>query len=186
MGLREPFGVVFPALFIGFREKDDVARQRHFVFRKQHDGLGEDRESAFEIDGAAAVDVTVLGDSSEWIYGPLVALHSHYVGMRGQQDGLLAAISAQSGDEMGLAGFGRGNDVDFKAQPLEPGGQEFRDRAFLARRVAGVDANQLGEQIGGVVRLTKRAGGGHRHEQKRAQPRESDHFVSIAFQPASS
>ena len=84
-----------------------------------HNGFGENRDAAFEIDGAAAVQVAVFHQAGEWVDGPFVALDPDHVGMRGEQNRFLAAIAFSRAIRGVLPGSGVGNNVDFESQRLQ-------------------------------------------------------------------
>lgn len=143
--------VVLAAFLIGFGKKDNVAREFLLFFRDTQYRFREYRNAAFEIDGAASVDVTVFDDSGEGIEGPFLAFNTDHIGVRRDENRLLAAIAPQPRDEVGLGGIGSGDDVDFKAQWRELRFQKRRHLRFVTGRVAGIDADQFLEQERGVV-----------------------------------
>jgi hypothetical protein len=74
--------------------------------------------------------------------------------MSGKEERALAPISAKTSDEVRFAGFRRGNDVDLEAERLELRGERLRHLPFMSWRVAGVDPNQLAQELrGGITAL---------------------------------
>ena len=103
-------------------------------------------QAAFKVDSAAAPDVAVFNEASEWVHRPFLTLNSNHIRVSCQQDGLLAAVAAQPGNEMGLSFLRGGDDVDLEAQRFEFGFEEFREFAFVAGRVACVDSDHVGQE----------------------------------------
>ena len=164
MVFGESGGVELAAFFVRFGEENHVAGEGDFVLREEHDGLGEDGESAFEVDGATADDVTVFNDAGKGIDGPLFPLDSDDIGMGREQDRLPAAIAFQAGDEVRFVGIGGGDDIDLKAEGFEFGLEERRHLGFVAWGITRVDADELGEQFRGVIDLRERGDAGKAEE----------------------
>ncbi len=183
MILGKPSSVVSPALFIGFGEQNDIACERNLVLREHHDGLGEHSQTTFEVDGASAHDVSVFDDTGKGIDGPLFAFDAHDIGMAGKQDRLLASISFQARDEVGFLRIRCLDDIDLQAEWGELGLQKRRDLRLVAGRIAGIDADDLSQQLSGVIQLL--GGLQYRHGSKKCDGYQgvSEHWLpSITFQ----
>ena len=109
--------------------------------------------------------------AAERVDRPQRRLDADRVLVAGQQQRLLRRLRGlQARDEVRLARRRRLDDVDLEAERLEPRAQQLRDRGLVARRVGGVDADELAQQPGhlalpGVLRA--RALGGEAPQRAR-------------------
>ena len=180
--LGEPARAVVAALLVGLGEQDDVALERHLGARDPRRGHGERGEAALEVHRAAAVDEAASDQARERVHRPEVALDAHDVLVAGQQERLLGRVlGAQAREEVGLARRRRRHDLDLEPERREPRLQQLGDLRLVARRVGGVDPDQLLQQrddlaVGPVVlRLRharqERASDQERHQYTRQPPR---------------
>ena len=105
-------------------------------------------EAALEVHRAAAPDVAAADEPGERVDRPQVALDAHDVLVTGEQQRLGGRVGgAQAGDEVRLAGRRRGHDLGLEPERREPRPQQLGDLLLVARRVGGVGADQLLQQV---------------------------------------
>ena len=102
--------------------------------------------------------MAVLDRAGKWIERPLVALHTDDVGVCGDEHRLPAAVAAKPREEMRLSRFRRRHDLDVETEGSEVALEQLRDFPFVSRRIAGVRANELGQQLRRGIRAAVPSG----------------------------
>src|SRR6185312_5568726 len=129
---------------------------------KSADCLSKDRESAFEINSATAKNVAIANHSSKGIERPLFSFDANYVGVSCQQHRFPRSIAPEARHKMSLARQRCLHDADLKTKRMKASCQKVGDFAFVSRRIAAVNLNELRKQIGSrmLLGLSARAGSG--------------------------
>ncbi len=124
---------------------------------------------AFVVNGAAPVNVAVFDHGAEGIHGPLVAFNADNVQVRHQEQRSLLAVPLQPRNQVSAAGS-RFIDLRGDALGCEDTLYVFRSTSFIARRVAGINPDQVGQKLhgfvlsGGKIRCGLREGGSEREQ----------------------
>ena len=119
---------------------------------------------ALVVDGAAAVQVPVLGRRRERIDRPLAALHAHHVEVAHQHQRLLGTAALQARDQARAAGRGL-HDLGRDALAIQDALDVARGLDLVAGRVAGVDLDQPREVFDGFLLPAVVRNGGKRKQQ---------------------
>src|SRR5581483_407783 len=179
----DPPGAETPAgLLVRRSEKDDVPIERWtgaLHGEKRHE-LG--RGDALRVERATSVDVAVLARARERWQTPAARIGRDDVEMREQDDGLRRPVAGEPRIQVSAA-WRRFENLRGDAFGLELPGEEVRRRGLRARRILGVDPDDVREEIGGLVadampvrvRAVQRAHAAERdrRDQERSTPRQS-------------
>ena len=137
-------------LLAGRREQDDVARKRHAASHQRDDGHRLHRGDTLRVERAAPVDEAVTPLAAERWDAPARGLGRHDVEMGEQHDRTRGARSRESRVEIAASGS-RLDDLRVDADLRELAPKQLRGGRLVAGRVRGVDADQGGEQLRGLV-----------------------------------
>ena len=133
-------------LFPCLGQEDDVPVELDVgAFQQQHEHQRR-RDVVLVVEGPPAVDVPISDNGCERIDGPVLALHAHDIGMRHDQNRLLATVATKPRDQV-RAGRVEGEELGVYTLLLEDSLKVSRGFGLISGRIAGIDAQQRREVL---------------------------------------
>ena len=153
VGIEQGTGAVHAAFLVGRYQQAHGCGQ--FFGRVFAGHGGGDRDEAFHVTGAQAVESTIALGQAKGVAVPAVIVIGHGIDMSGEHQAVFTGrvVSAQACDEVHLVvAVGHGGDRAGKTGLLEPIGQVFDGGAIAAIEVRivaadGAMADQRGERL---------------------------------------